>query len=603
MFKRFLEQHSFAEYKFRSDIYPTVDDRAFWEEFQNPDCIKEAEREIDFAWPTIKATDFMEFKKSGNRVIMENPHFARRDHLTLFAIAELQENKGRFIPQIVNGIFAICEETYWGLSAHWPYRAYEFGNVPRVDEPYIDLFAAETAEHLAMISSLLRERLTEFCPEILDRIDYEIERRIKVPYLTHRDWDWMGYHRAVGNWNTWILSNLLTVFLLTEKNEQRLHRALKKMFTEIQVYYNGVPEDGGCDEGPDYWSRAGYSLFDFVRQIKLATDGELDLFDDEKLGLIAAYLKKAHMVSDLFVNVADAHASGHASMFPGLFAFARETKQEELMNFSAAAYDAGKASFRKLVHTVRNMRILIDSSCFLKEIESYSFTQPIHGALELLPSMQLAVLREGEWALSVKGGHNNERHNHNDVGSITLYEGTTPVLVDVGIGIYSRFTFDIDTRYTMVPWTRSRNHNLPEINGVEQKFGAEFRADKFDVKAGRAQLSFADAYPSDAGIKKLERDITLFEDGMSFTDHFTFADTKMSKVSEVLVSALPVRVENGVAVIGEHYKVSADCGTVATEFLPFEDTRLEYDWKCKGVTRITFNVENVESITVRVEKI
>ena len=599
MFNRFLKQHSFSEYKFRSDIFPTVEDRAFWDAFQNEDCVKEAEAELDYSWPVIKATDFMEFKKSGNRTIMEKPHFDRRNHLILFTLAELKENRGRFLPQIVNGLFAICEESYWGLSAHW---LHDVKNIPTPAEPYIDLFAAETAEHVTMITTLLHAPLRKFCPEILDRVEYELEARIKMPYLTHFDYWWFGYNKIPNNWNPWILSNVLTVFLLTERNERRIHRAIEKMFTEIQHYYDALPADGGCDEGPGYWDRAGASLFEFVYQLKQATGGALDLFSDEKLGRIAAYMKKVHVVSDCFVNVADAHVGGKAEGMLMLYGFARETGQKNLMNFSAAVYAEKAARLFPLSHTGRTMRRLIYRSEFLGEIERYPITHPLHGALECLPDMQLAVIRRREMILSAKGGHNKESHNHNDVGSFTLYAGATPVLIDVGISTYTRFTFSKE-RYTVIPWVMARNHNIPMINGAEQLYGAEFRADSFEANEEKITISYASAYAVEAGIRKLTRTLALTEYGMRCTDSFSFTDENAQRVTEVLMSILPVRVENGVAIIGERYRVSADCGSIATEFLPFEDAHLESDWKSEGVTRLTFSVEGVESITVTVEKL
>ena len=164
MFQAFLNAHDLSEFTFHSDIFPTIEDRAFWDAFQNEECVALAEQAMDYGWPTIKATDFMAFKANGNRLIMEDIHFDRRRHLILFALAELKENKGRFLPQIVNGLFSTCEESHWGLSAHWASKKYELGNIPRADEPYIDLFAAETAEHLAVIANLLAEPLTDFCP-------------------------------------------------------------------------------------------------------------------------------------------------------------------------------------------------------------------------------------------------------------------------------------------------------------------------------------------------------------------------------------------------------------------------------------------------------
>lgn len=63
MFNRFLKENDFSCYDFSSDLFPTVDNREFWESFQNKTYVREAEKELDYNWPIIKATDFMEFKK------------------------------------------------------------------------------------------------------------------------------------------------------------------------------------------------------------------------------------------------------------------------------------------------------------------------------------------------------------------------------------------------------------------------------------------------------------------------------------------------------------------------------------------------------------
>ena len=601
MFDKFLAAHTFSEYRFDHKLFPSVRDRAFWESFQNDTCVREAEAALDYRWPVILATDFMAFRKNADRVIMERPHFDRRDHLVLFTLAELKENKGRFLPQIVNGLFAICEESYWGLSAHW-YA--EIGNIPTPADPYIDLFAAETAEHLSLICQLLAEPLAEFCPEILDRVSYELERRIKAPYLAHPDYIWMGrVTRRVNNWNPWILSNLLTVFLLTEQDPCRLHRALEKMCEELQCYYDGIPEDGGCDEGPDYWGQAGGSLFEFVYQLKEATGGMLDLFDDEKLRRIAAYLKKVHVVDDLFCNVADAHAEGKSDMMPLLFAFAVETKQEEFANFAAAVYAANGEQGEGLHHTIRTLRRLIYQSKALHKMADRTPKYPLHGAVEYLPDLQFAALRVGALALHAKGGHNREHHNHNDVGSFTLYDGSTPLLVDVGIDTYTGLHFNRETRYVAIPWVRSPYHNLPIVNGQEQKYGSEFRADAFAVREGEITVSFGGAYLPEAGLGALTRKLLLTENGLSLTDTFSFADGTNHAVTEVLMSVLPVRVEADTVILDQRYGLRAEGGRIRTEFIPFADSKLEHDWGCPGVTRILWDFESTEKVCIEVTKL
>lgn len=599
MFNRFFEKHTLNEYSFRSDLFPTVEDRAFWEAYQE-DCVALAERELDYGWPVVKATDFMAFKINGDRTVMEKSYHDRRDHLRLFILAELKENKGRFLPQIVNGIFATCEESFWGLSAHYMDKTFSFPYVPTPAEPYIDLCVAETAEMLAVTVTVLRRPLEAFCPEIIDRVLYELNRRVKEPYETRLDFAWMGHgHRKPNNWTVWILSHMLTVFLLCEKEERRRARAIRKIMLEAQNYYDTIPEDGGCDEGVSYWSMAGASLFEIVYQLKQATDGALDLFDDKKLGRIAAYMKKAHIAKDRFIVVADCAPTSKSGSL--LFLFAKETGQPDLMNFATALYLEDPDPMRFLAGN--SLRRCIYYSYMIRKMETYPVTYPLHGEVEYLPDLQIAGVRHGEWFLFAKGGNNDEQHNHNDVGSIAIYDGETPVLVDVGIGVYNRYTFEPETRYTLIPWTRSQNHNLPLINNIEQKEGAEFRADSFSVEQGRIAISFADAYPSAAGIKELTRTLTLTEGGITCTDRFAFASAERQEVTEVLMSVLPVRVENDTAIIAERYLVRADKGTLSTEFLSFADEKLEREWGCDGVTRILFSCNGEEAITLSVEKI
>ena len=74
--------------------------------------------------------------------------------------------------------------------------------------------------------------------------------------------------------------------------------------------------------------------------------------------------------------------------------------------------------------------------------------------------------------VAAKGGFNNESHNHNDVGTFSLYVNTIPVIIDAGVGTYTKQTFGKD-RYTI--WTMQSNyHNLPMINGISQKFGQDY---------------------------------------------------------------------------------------------------------------------------------
>ena len=599
MFISFLKEHKLSEYDFSHKLFPDITDREYWDNYKVDGLIEAAQSQLGYTWPVITASAFMAFKHDGNRNAMEDIHFERRHALANLVFGELSENKGRFLPQIVDGLFAICEETYWGLSAHW-YG--EVGNIPDPREPYIDLFAAETAEHIVMTYHLLKKPLSEYCPEILDRIEYELETRIKTPYLAHNDYWWMGYERRPNNWNPWIISNLLSVFLLTEKDGLRLDVALFKMFTEIQNYYDALPADGGCDEGPGYWTRAGASLFEFVYEIKVATGGALDLFDDEKLRGVVAYMKKVHIKDARFICVADGTADPKSGMGPFIYAFGRETGQADVEAIGAEVYLAGGNTTKSAI-AVRGegYRRKIWSYDWIGEIERRALVPKPHPRLELMQMLEVACLREGGWCLCVKGGHNKESHNHNDVGSFALYCDGTPVLCDIGIGTYTKQTFS-PQRYE-IPWVRSLTHNLPEINGVEQKNGREYAADSFTAREGYACVSFAAAYPPEAEIVSLKREYALTENGLSFTDKFEFAGDK-KYVTEALITTLAVKIDGNSAILDGKYRISATHGTPKTEFISFEgDQKLMKPWGKEGVTKITFSFENRDCITVKINKL
>ena len=597
MFKRFLSEHSFDEYKLDTKMFPTVSDREYWSYYEKENYVSDAEKSMDYEWPVIKATDYMAFKKSGNRSVMERPHNQRRAKLIIFALAELVENKGRFLPQIVNGLYAICEETTWALSAHWADEIPR--NIHDPADPYIDLCAGETAEKLVLIITLLREPLEEYCPEIIERVKYELEIRIKETYLTHTNYWWMGYGKRVpNNWNPWIISNVMTVFLLLEEDKQRLHRALEKMFVELQNYCDGMPDDGGCDEGPTYWDRAGASLFECVYLIKQASGGAIDLFDDAKFAKIGAYPKMVHVYKDYFASIADAHYVGLAGIMIMNFAYAFETKQNDLMNFCAAVYQQRTREVNP--YHSGNMRRLFYHLEFFDKLKNYEVTMPMHEKLEFLPELQLAGLRQDELLIFAKGGHNDESHNHNDIGSFCFYEREIPVLADLGIGIYTRFTFS-DQRYEMVEEVKAKNHTIPAFDGVTQQYGRNYRADSFEASEDEIKISFASAYPKEAGLISLERRLSFIENGMKCVDSFERESGADGKVSEVFISVLPVEIKDGAAIIGGIYRLCANVGEISCEYKEFNDAHLEAEWKTKGYTRICVDAEGVDKIEIKIE--
>ncbi|MWB99351.1 heparinase II/III domain-containing protein, partial [Agromyces seonyuensis] len=122
-----------------------------------------------------------------------------------------------------------------------------------------------------------------------------------------------------------------------------------------------------------------------------------------------------------------------------------------------------------------------------------------------LPSTEVLLAREHAGTsdgltLAVKGGHNGEHHNHNDVGSFVVAVDGVPVVVDAGRPTYTKQTFGPD-RYDI--WTmQSGWHNVPVIGGAEQPHGAAFAAAEVSVDLAEEASAFAaelaGAYPAGA---------------------------------------------------------------------------------------------------------
>jgi len=98
---------------------PGYGDRQFWENLGatvRQEYIKNAESYLDYNWPVVKATDYLEFIRSGDR--RQSVYSACSNALISLVMGELVEGKGRFLDQIINAVWYYSEQTWWGWSAH-----------------------------------------------------------------------------------------------------------------------------------------------------------------------------------------------------------------------------------------------------------------------------------------------------------------------------------------------------------------------------------------------------------------------------------------------------------------------------------------------------
>ena len=98
--------------------FPKPDDKAGWST-ADPKMLaailKEAESYLNYEWPSIPATKSLLFERTGDRNEYQSLSFKKRGVLGVLLLAEVHENKGRFLDAIIDGVWSICEESFWGV--------------------------------------------------------------------------------------------------------------------------------------------------------------------------------------------------------------------------------------------------------------------------------------------------------------------------------------------------------------------------------------------------------------------------------------------------------------------------------------------------------
>ncbi len=572
--------------------FPPTTDRAAWEglpEEVKSTIIEQGEAALDYEWPRLPASLYLEFTRNGNRSNYQGVYFERRARLAELVVAEALTQEGRYLDQAINGVWAIAEESTWCIPAHLGLQANGHSGLPDQQGEVVDLFAAETGTTLAWTYYFLHEQFEEVTPAINSRIKAEIQERILHPLLARIDFWWMGLgaRRNVNNWNPWVISNWLTTALLIETDPALRARHVGKAMVCLDKFINQQPEDGGCDEGPGYWGRAGASLFDCLDLMYSASEGAIDIFDQPLIRKTGTYITKAYIKQPYYINFADASAKttpdpvivyryGKAVEDEGMIGFGGFLQEQNGINLD------GAYSFGRMLNRIFYYQEVLDAP--VAEPMPQDVWLP---DLEVYAARDQAGTADGFY-LAGKGGHNAESHNHNDVGNFILFYDGLPAIIDVGVEEYSRKTFSGE-RYTI--WTmQSQYHTLPTINGVMQVPGREYEAQDVQYSADEEQMTFsldiAGAYPDSAGVERWVRTVSLQRgEAVEVTEDYSLEEASGPTSLFFMTPCIPDAGQEGRVRLSERGGAfqldlfyDADVLEVHTEAIAVEDRRLQPVW-------------------------
>ena len=566
--------------------FPIAAERPRWEslpEETQAGLVESGKKHLGFAWPALPATLYMDFARTGNRRRYEEPYFARRNALSALVLAECAEGGGRFLDDIATGVWAICEESSWVIPAH-----NQSGDpLPDVHDPWIDLFASDTASLLGYTHYLLRDRLDAVSPVLFRRLRDEVKARLLDPFLRRDDMWWMGSgeRQHLNNWSPWCASNCIAGALLLEPEPTRRVQAVAKAMEIVDRWLASYHEDGGCDEGPSYWGVAGGALFDCLELLHGATEGKASVYDQPLVQEIGRYIARAHIAGDYFVDFADCPGKVHMPAAL-VYRFGRRIGDREMAELGAWAFQRYGSGSRRGGSLMRALPGLFEAEGIEEPAEPPYVREVWLDGIQVMTAREQVSSDRGLY-LAAKGGHNAESHNHNDVGQFIVYYDGQPVLIDAGVGIYTRQTFSAQ-RYEI--WTmQSAYHNLPTVNGVQQQPGSEYaaRGVTCHLGDGAAELSMelAGAYPPEAGISSWRRTCRLRrgkDPGVEVTEEFTLAAPTRDVTLCLLTPCQPEDAGEGQLAlpVGDRRLLLSYAAplTVAVEPMVLDDDRLRGVW-------------------------
>lgn len=528
----------------------------------------------------ILAADWLRFSRDGDRAAFEALYFSRRRRLTHLAGGALVHGAKPYLDAILDTIWAICEESSWCLPAHNSYKR-DAPQLPWPDtsRPVVDLFAAETGALLACAAAVLGDVLPA---PVLSRIHAEVVRRVLTPYRTEHFW-WMGNgDEPMCNWTTWCTQNVLLCALTLPVPQEERRWIVRRAAESLDCFLKDYGEDGCCNEGAQYYGHAGLCLSGCLSLLCEAAPGAFEtLWHEEKIRSIAAYIFHMHVSGPYYVNFADCSPfAGRRTVREVLFA--RQTgngamEEFALRDWEASLGDPDDDSDVARINLWYSLLELREAGRLLPRPCAPS-GDPYAGDI-YYPSVGVCIARRGEWHLAAKAGCNDDSHNHNDTGSVTLYRGGRPLLIDLGVETYSRRTFSAE-RYTI--WTmQSGWHNLPTFGGVQQKDGPQYRAQdvrvSLDGPLASLSMELAAAWPGEAKLESFRRTIDLSAQGLSVRD--VCRGSYGSAFLSLMVCERP-RADGDRVTVGTLGAIAFEglAGPVEIDTVPVSDARLRIAW-------------------------
>ncbi len=356
---------------------------------------------LRFEWPELLASMYTD--AHGDECLKN--YNARRKALSSLVLAEAAEKKGRFLEDIINGIWCICEESTWQLPDGRGLRDFE--------NPKFDVNSARTAALISLSVQGFRKDL----PTVLKkRALYEIRRRVLTPFSDARQ-------LTPEN-----IAHTLLACMFTEPDEAKRRAVVDKTLAALEVLLGEYTKDGIKAKNEQSLYRWSAYIFDILEILYNVTDQKISVYSDERVKFVADSIYKSHIGSGGFSEKLTEEDGARA------YLFGKRMDYKKLMDFGASEYlkidEKSLPESTNLFHKLYSVK-------YASEIAGYgdNFDEQECGYID---NMDLFVRKTKDFSVAVKGGASS-------AGNFMAYLENEPYVVDL-----------------------EKSHNLPTVNGFTQ---------------------------------------------------------------------------------------------------------------------------------------
>jgi len=407
---------------------------------------------------------FIKILESGNRLNYEQAFFEGKNRLHALVMAEILEDNGKYINAINDHLWQLCDIYTWELPAHVPLTVEQIKAEGNEADVVVALFSAETGFYCAEILSLIGDKLN---PLVKYRLNNEIFRRVINSYKNrHYSWE-----EARLNWASVCAGAVGCACLYLIKDTNELSILISRIIAVMESALLAYDKDGVTTEGLGYWNY-GFSFFVYFSELlNERTCGRINLLaNDEHIKKIAELPLNLQFPDGHMVNFSDTSDDKWDGDYGLLCRLSKELGVKYRLSNNI---DIFKDHTSKWAVASRNLfwslEEYADDNTDINKIGMFYFPEA-----QWLIDRRIASDNKF-YAFAAKGGHNDEAHNHNDIGHFILHYNGENLLVDLGAPEYIKQYFSGE-RYNFLH-ASSKGHSVPIINGQVQPFGKKYHAE------------------------------------------------------------------------------------------------------------------------------